>query len=524
MKTAVIIGAGPAGLTAAFEALKQQPDTRVIVLESTNRIGGISCTINHNGNRIDIGGHRFFSKSDKVMDWWFARMPLQSAPASDDILLKRDKDWDLNGVDPEEVDRVMLIRERISRIFYLRKFFDYPLSLRPATVLNLGIFRTLCAGLGYCVSRVKKRPNEDTLEDFLVNRFGVPLYRMFFEDYTEKVWGVHPKQISSAWGAQRIKGLSLSKAVLTALKKMLPTSRKSEDLRQKNTETSLIEKFFYPKFGPGHLWECVADDVRSMGGDIRMQHRVVGLEVQSGRIISVETDCHGTREKFDCDFCFSTMPIKDLVGSITGDKPDDTIKHIAKHLPYRDFMTVGVLVNKLKIKNTTNISSVNDIVPDTWIYIQERDVKLCRLQVFNNWSPYMVKDNENTVWLGLEYMCSEEDEIWKMEDHKFIDLAVNELIQIGIVDREDIIDTCRIRIEKAYPAYFGTYQQFDKVKEYLDSLSNLFCIGRNGQHRYNNQDHSMLTAMEAVNCMFNPSVPRSRLWSVNTEQEYHETK
>lgn len=524
MKTAVIIGAGPAGLTAAFETLQQQPDTRVIVLESTDRIGGISCTINHNGNRIDIGGHRFFSKSDKVMDWWFDRMPLQSAPASDDILLNREKDWDDNGVDPETDDRVMLIRERISRIFYLRKFFDYPLSLRPATVLNLGVFRTLYAGFGYLLSRVKKRPNEDSLENFLVNRFGVPLYRMFFEDYTEKVWGVHPREISSAWGAQRIKGLSLSKAVLAALRKLLPFSGKNSDLRQKNTETSLIEKFFYPKFGPGHLWECVAEDVRSMGGEILMQHKVVGLEVREGKVLSVSTDHSGARHTFECDYCFSTMPIKDLVTSITGEKPDDSIAYIAKNLPYRDFMTVGVLVDKLQIRNTTNVASVNNIVPDTWIYIQERDVKLCRLQVFNNWSPYMVKDNENTVWLGLEYMCSEEDEIWKMEDSEFIELAVKELIQIGIVDRQDILDTCRIRIEKAYPAYFGTYQEFDKVKTYLDSLNNLFCIGRNGQHRYNNQDHSMLTAMEAVNCMIDPSIPRSNLWSVNTEQEYHETK
>ena len=523
-KTAVIIGAGPAGLTAAFEMLSQNSGVKPIILEATDRIGGISCTIKHNGNRIDIGGHRFFSKSDTVMDWWAARMPLQSAPSRDDIILKREKAWAKEGPNPQEEDRVMLIRERISRIFYLRKFFDYPLSIKPATVLNLGIFRTMYAGFGYIFSQVKKRPDESTLEDFLVNRFGVPLYRMFFEGYTEKVWGVHPTKISSAWGAQRIKGLSLSKAIFSALKKLLPSKKDSSDLRQKSTETSLIEQFFYPKLGPGQLWECVTDDVKEMGGEVFMEHKVVSIQKEGDKIVSVTAECNGEITTFECDYCFSTMPIKDLVNSIDRTPAPEDIKHIATHLPYRDFMTVGVLVDKLKIKNDTKIKAINDIVPDTWIYIQEADVKLCRLQIFNNWSPYMVKDNENTVWLGLEYMCSEEDDIWKMGDKEFTDLAVDELIQIGIIDREDILDTCRFRIEKAYPAYFGTYNEFDKVQAYLDTIDNMYCIGRNGQHRYNNQDHSMLSAMEAVKCMRSPDKSRADIWSVNTEQEYHETK
>ncbi|ACE85925.1 NAD(P)/FAD-dependent oxidoreductase [Cellvibrio japonicus] len=522
-KTAVIIGAGPAGLTAAFEMLSKNSDVHPIVLEATDRIGGISCTINHKGNRIDIGGHRFFSKSDVVMDWWAQRMPLQSSPSSDDIVLKREKAWAKTGPDPEKEDRVMLIRQRISRIFYLRKFFDYPISLKLGTVLNLGIFRTIYAGFGYVFSQIKKRPSEDSLEDFLVNRFGVPLYRMFFEDYTEKVWGVHPKKISAAWGAQRIKGLSLSKAVFSALKKVFGPKSDTADLRQKGTETSLIEQFFYPKLGPGQLWECVADDVRQMGGEIHMQHKVTEIHLDGDRIVGVSAESNGQIVRFDCDYCLSTMPIKDLIASMTGAGISSDIHRIARDLPYRDFMTVGVLAKKLKINNETDIPTVGNIVPDTWIYIQERDVKLCRLQIFNNWSPYMV-ENQDNVWVGLEYMCSDQDDIWKMSDEEFIKLAVDELIKIDIVDAEDIIDTCRIRIEKAYPAYFGTYNEFDQVKEYLDSLSNLYCIGRNGQHRYNNQDHSMLTAMEAVNCILDPSKSRTELWSINTEQEYHETK
>lgn len=522
-KTAIIIGAGPAGLTAAFEMLAQNSDVQPIVLEATDRIGGISCTINHNGNRIDIGGHRFFSKSDTVMDWWAQRMPLQSAPSSDDIALKRDRAWAKTGPNPETEDRVMLIRQRISRIFYLRRFFDYPISMRLGTVMNLGIFRTMYAGFGYVFSQIKKRPNEDSLEDFLVNRFGVPLYRMFFEDYTEKVWGVHPRKISAAWGAQRIKGLSLSKAVLSAIKKVFKGSGDKSDLRQKNTETSLIEQFFYPKLGPGQLWECVADDIKSMGGEIHMNHKVVQVHFDGERIVGVTTSCNGEEHRFDGDYFLSTMPIKDLIASMTGPVPSES-QRIAKDLPYRDFMTVGVLAKKLKINNETDIPTVGNIVPDTWIYIQERDVKLCRLQIFNNWSPYMVKD-QGQVWVGLEYMCSDEDDIWKMSDEEFIKLAVDELVKIDIVDREDIVDTCRIRIEKAYPAYFGTYNEFDTLKAFLDTIPNLYCIGRNGQHRYNNQDHSMLTAMEAVKCIIDPSSSsRSVLWSINSEQEYHETK
>ena len=519
-KNCLIIGAGPAGLTAAFELLTQKTDINPIVLEATDRIGGISCTINHNGNRIDIGGHRFFSKSDKVMDWWTARMPVQGHPSIDDLILNKDKPFACSGPDPEKTDRVLLIRERISRIFYLRNFFDYPISLKPETVLNLGIFRTIRAGLSYVYSQIFKRPTEHSLEDFLINRFGRSLYSMFFEDYTEKVWGVHPKYISATWGAQRIKGLSLSKAVVQALLKIF-TRKNNTDIRQKKTETSLIEQFFYPKFGPGQMWEVVASDIEDMGGTILKNHKVIEIEISNDKIISVTAESDGSLHKFNVDFCISTMPIKDFIQSIKGIKVPPDVVRISQSLPYRDFMTVGILVDKLKINNNTSIPTINSVVPDTWIYIQERDVKLCRLQIFNNWSPYMVKDSAK-VWIGLEYMCSDTDDIWKMSDKDFIDYAIEEVVSIGIIDHASIEDTCRIRIEKAYPAFFGTYSEFGLAKEYLDSLGNLYCVGRNGQHRYNNQDHSMLSAMVAVYSITNGVHSRDSNWNINTEQEYHE--
>jgi len=523
-KSVVIVGAGPAGLTAAYELLARKSGYTPIVLESTDRIGGISCTIDFKGNRIDIGGHRFFSKSDTVMDWWQKIMPIQGTQSKDDILLGKTKPIVAGGPNPDQIDRVMLIRERISRIFYLRKFFDYPISMKARTFLNLGAWRTLTAGLGYMSAQVFKRPQEKSLEDFLVNRFGVTLYRMFFEDYTEKVWGVHPREISAEWGAQRIKGLSLLGAVIAAVKKIFSGSKKQTDMRQKKTETSLIEQFFYPKLGPGQLWENVADDIRKMGGVIHMQHKVTAVHVEQGKIVAVSAEHNGHIEHIPCDNCLSTMPIKDLIQAMEAqDKPADVVR-IATGLPYRDFQTVGLLLKKLAINNDTAIKTVGNIVPDTWIYIQERDVKLCRLQIFNNWSPYMVKDLQNNVWIGLEYMCSEGDQLWNMGDQQFIDFAIDELVRTGIIHKSDVLDACRVKIEKAYPAYFGTYTEFDKVRAYLDQISNLWCIGRNGQHRYNNQDHSMLTAMESVRCIIEGDTSRSQIWSVNSEGEYHETK
>lgn len=515
-KTAVIIGAGPAGLTAAYKLLKES-NIYPIVIEKENFIGGISRTANYKGNRIDIGGHRFFTKSQQVQKIWNDLMPIQGEPSIDDLVLKRDKPLKSGGPDPQETDNVFLIRRRVSRILYLRKFFDYPISIRFKTILNLGFLNTTKAGIGYIWSSIFKR-KENSLEDFMINRFGISLYEMFFKDYTEKVWGKKPGEISASWGAQRIKGLSLGKAMLSVI---LKPFRKA-DVKQKNVETSLIELFTYPKKGPGQLWERMADEIRERGGEIILNTNIEGISLEDGKIRGLRGIKDGKTVEFKGDYVFSSMPVSDLIKSINTDVPGE-IYETAVNLPYRDFITVGLLVNKLKIKNTTDIKTVSDIVPDCWIYVQEPDVKLGRIQVFNNWSPYMVKNFENTVWIGLEYFCNENDEMWQMSDDKFIRFAVDEVMKIGIVEKEDVLDSVRIKVKKAYPAYFGVYDKFDSVKEYLNSIDNLYCIGRNGQHRYNNMDHSMLTALEAVNSLL-WGTEKEKVWSVNTEGDYHEEK
>ncbi len=518
MKTALIIGAGPAGLTAATELLKRT-DIHPVVLESTRQIGGISQTVLYHGNRMDIGGHRFFSKNERVTEWWEELMPMQGAPALDDLLLDKHKPMAEGGPDPEKTDCVMLSRERVSRIFFLRKFFDYPISLKWATFAGMGLKNTFRAGCGYLQAIIKKLP-ETSLENFYINRFGRPLYEMFFEDYTTKVWGVHPSEIGADWGSQRVKGLS----IFALLKDVFLRPFRQTDNGQKNVETSLIEQFVYPKYGPGQLWTLAAERVQQMGGEVLMEHEVVGLTVKNHQIVSVEVQTPQGKRTIPCDYCFSSMPIRDLVASLKGIDIPTEVAETAAGLPYRDFITVGVLAKKLKIVNGTHIRTWQNRVPDTWIYVQERDVKVGRLQIFNNWSPYMVKDYRNTVFVGMEYFCNEGDELWQMSEQDFIRMAVQELVIIDVVDSEDVLDTTQVKIRKAYPAYFGTYKQLPVVREFLDTISNLWCIGRNGQHRYNNMDHSMLTAMEAVDNIAAGREDKQNVWNVNTETAYHEEK
>ena len=499
MKTAIVIGAGPAGLTAAYTLLKEgNGEWRVIVLEENDFPGGISRTVVHNGNRIDLGGHRFFSKSDEVNALWRALMPLQGAPARDDLILNRPVALSDGGPDPEREDLVMLRRRRVSRIYYLRHFFDYPISVKPSTFLAMGALNTLVAGMSYLKSAVFKR-KELSLEDFYINRFGRKLYSMFFEDYTEKLWGMHPSRISPEWGAQRVKGLSVAKALLNVLK---PKGRP--------TETSLIEEFVYPKKGPGQFWETMADEVRRLGGEIRYNSKVWHIE-QGFKVNGI-----------DADAVFSSMPVKDLVAAFPDVPPD--VRKVADALPYRDFMTVGLLVDRLALRNNTKLKTIRDIVPDTWIYVQERDVRMGRIQIFNNWSPYMVDDVEHHVWVGLEYFCSEGDAMWQMSDQEFIDFASDELRKIGVIaECTPVLDAVRIRVKKAYPAYFGSYAKFDLVRDWLCRQRGLYCIGRNGQHRYNNMDHSMMCGIEAARSLLRGTDP-AVVWQVNTEEEYHEQK
>ncbi len=527
-KTVLIIGGGPAGLTAAYECLKH-PDYIPIVIERDALLGGISRTVEYKGNRIDIGGHRFFSKSDTVMNWWRAMLPLQGAPSKDDLLLKidyqkksRELSLDTSGPNPETDDRVMLVRNRLSRIYYLKKFFSYPIGLSLETLGNLGLVRVVKIGVSYLWVRLFPRKPEISLEDFFINRFGRELYLTFFKDYTEKVWGVPCRAIKAEWGAQRIKGLSITKAVLHALESVLP---KRQGVDQKKTETSLIEHFLYPKYGPGQMWETVGNEIEKRGGKILMEQEVISLSFDGKRIteLTLRDRKNGKEETLSGDFVLSTMPMKDLLSRMQG-PVERRAQEVAQRLLYRDFITVGLLMKKLALTNTTKEQTLNNIVPDTWIYIQEPDVKVGRLQIFNNWSPYMVKDPQ-TVWIGLEYFVNEGDELWNLPDRAMQDLGVKELTHIGIIHSEDVLDSTVIRMQKTYPSYTGYgYDHFDEIRTFVDSIENLFLIGRNGMHRYNNQDHSMLTAMAAIQNIVAGKITKENIWNVNAEQEYHEEK
>ncbi len=511
-KIAVIAGAGPAGLTAALELLRRS-DITPIVIEPDTQVGGLSKTINYRGNRMDLGGHRFFSKSDWVMRWWQEILPVAEGQTQPSHALRihyqgQSRDLTPEGLGSTSSDVVMLVRQRLSRIFYRRRFFDYPLTLNASTVKNLGLVEAFKIGLSYGQAQLKSRSPEITLEDFLINRFGTRLYRTFFKDYTEKVWGVPCEEISAEWGAQRIKGLSVAKAIGHALTSPF---RSSSDAAQKGTETSLIERFLYPKFGPGQMWEEVARRVTALGGAIHLRQRVVAMERVAGKVVSVDVfdETAGAARRVPCDYFLSTMPVKDLIAML---RPDDAhIAQIAADLPYRSFMTAGLLLRSMRGRPTPS---------DNWIYIQEPDVRIGRLQIFNNWSPALVADPK-TVWLGLEYFCDQGDDLWAMEDQQFLDFAIGELEKIGLIERKDVISGTLVRVPSAYPAYFGAYTQFGDLRTYLDRFSNLYPIGRNGMHRYNNQDHSMLTANAAVDAI-TKKAPKEEIWNVNAEESYHE--
>lgn len=514
----LIIGAGPAGITAGYELKKRCPDLDVVIFEEEGKVGGISKTVRYKGNRMDLGGHRFFSKDKAVTDWWEMMMPTQGAPAYDYAMLGRKSTISEDGPDPELEDRVMLTRNRVSRIYYRKKFFDYPVKMNLNTLRNMGLASTVSAGASYFVSAVKKLP-EDSLENFYINRFGRKLYSMFFEGYTEKLWGRHPRDISADWGAQRVKGLSI-----TAIVKDMAMKVFGAEVDAAKVETSLIEEFSYPKYGPGQLWETAAHEFENMGGRIIRKARVCSIHNRDGQVRGLAwTDADGTLHEEIGDIVISSMPLKDLVSSMKN-VPED-IETIAKGLPYRDFVTVGLLVRKLNLKNETDIPTLGNIVPDNWIYVQDTGVRLGRIQIFNNWSPYMVADPENTVWIGLEYFCTEGDEYWNMPSRKWKGMAVRELKKMGVISGiEDVLDAHCRKVRKAYPAYFDTYADIDQLIAYLDTYDNLYCIGRNGQHRYNNMDHSMETAFQAVDNILSGKKDKTNIWNVNTEKEYHEEK
>lgn len=520
-RVVAIAGAGPAGLTAALELLRRS-NAMPIVFDSDGQVGGISKTVNYRGNRMDLGGHRFFSKSDWVMRWWQEILPVAADQVDFAAPLQTTYQGQSKVFVPRiaastSADAVMLVRRRLSRIFYRRRFFDYPLKLSPDTLRKIGAVETLKIGLSYVRARVGPIRSERTLEDFLVNRFGQRLYRTFFKDYTEKVWGVPCHEISAEWGAQRIKGLSITKALAHAVARPF----RGSGTAQKRTETSLIERFLYPKLGPGQMWEEVARQILELGGELHLNHRVIGIERTGMRVTAVRVrDEGGSMRRVPCSHFISTMPIRDLMASL--DDRDSEVARIGRALPYRDFMTAGLLLRRMSGRGMQHQHADNGMPPDNWIYIQEPGVKLGRLQIFNNWSPAMVAD-PGTIWLGLEYFCAQDDDLWAMPDASFIDFAAKELESIGLIDRRDVLDGTMIRVPKAYPAYFGSYGEFAQVRAYLDKFPNLYPVGRNGMHRYNNQDHSMLAAKRAVDCIIDGGAGKAAIWDVNAENEYHES-
>jgi protoporphyrinogen oxidase len=467
-KKVVIIGAGPAGLTAAYELCKEGIES--VVLEKDTVVGGISRTVNYKGYLFDIGGHRFFTKVKAVDEMWREVMG----------------------------EKKFLHRNRLSRIYYNKKFFYYPLKATNA-LLGLGIFNSFMMLGSYAKAQVFPIKNEVSFEDWISNRFGKRLYNTFFKTYTEKVWGIPCNEISADWAAQRIKGLSLIETIKNALLSAQPKSK--NDIIK-----TLIDAFDYPEKGPGQMWEMVAESVQKRGSELKMKSSVEGIVWQKGKVTALELDVDGKKETVEGTDFISSMPIQELVRKMKPEPPAEVMQ-AADKLGYRDFLTVSLIINKA------------DLFQDNWIYIHDSAVKVGRIQNFKNWSPEMVPDPNKTC-LGLEYFCFEGDGLWTTSDEDLVKLATKELGLLGLVDPNDVEDGAVVRMPKAYPIYDSVYvEAVNTIREFLTGLSNMYLVGRNGMHKYNNQDHSMLTAMLSVKNILGANYD---VWEVNVDNEYHE--
>lgn len=453
-KRVVIIGAGPAGLTAAWELVtKAGDDYEVTVLEAEGYVGGMAKSVSCNGNIMDVGGHRFFSKEKVVLDWWKAF-------------------FQRNGKMSE-----LMLRNRKVSIYYDNKFFDYPITLDWNNIKKLGVLNACKAGIAYLVSFISPR-NEKSLEDFYMNRFGKTLYAMFFKNYTQKLCGVHPTEISPEWGKQRVRGLSAGKIL-----------RERFDKKGWQTKEGLLSPslFYYPKYGPGQLWSAVAEEIVQNGGIIRLNCKVCSLQQKEDNTIEfVTVESENGIETVKGDILISSMPLNKMVAGMN--LASENIKRIAEELPYRNFVSIGLVVDKVLLD-----------APDCWIYVHNEDVQACRVQFYKNWSPYLVDEPEKRSFLALEYFCNENDEIWSMSKEECMKLAVQEAVKLKILDDDVEVFSCyKECIAQAYPGYYGAYEQVEKVRVYLDGIDNLFCIGRNGQHRYWNMDKCMISAWNVV--------------------------
>jgi protoporphyrinogen oxidase len=460
-----VIGGGPGGLTVAYLLLKA--GAKVTVFEGSDEVGGISRTARYKGYRFDIGGHRFFTKITPVEELWH-----------------------------EVLGNEFIQVPRLSRIYYDGKFFDYPLKAWNA-LSGLGLMNAVKIVLSYVHARIWPSKVEDNLEQWVTNRFGKRLYQIFFKTYTEKVWGIPCTEIRSEWAAQRIQGLSLAKAILSA----------ASIQKRSTTIKTLINEFQYPRLGPGQMWEMTRDRILAMGGAVLMQHQVTAVEVRDGKAVAVRAATPDGETRFAADHVISTTDVRALVAAIEPPAPP-AIRAAGEGLRYRDFLTVALMIDRA------------DLFPDNWIYIHSPGVKVGRIQNFNNWSKAMVADAERTTCLGLEYFCFEGDGLWTSKDEDLVALATKELRSLNLIGDAKVFDGTVVRQRKAYPTYDGAYREhLDDVRTFIDPISNLHCVGRNGMHKYNNQDHSMLTAMMTV---WNMQGASHDVWAVNTDFDYHE--
>lgn len=510
----VIIGAGPAGLTAAYE-LAVRTEKEIIVIESESQVGGISKTVDYQGNKIDIGGHRFFSKSDWVLEWWQQFLPIKTEDkeliATYQSQTKQVKVKSVNGA-PENGH--LLVRPRKSRIIYKGHLFEYPLKLNFETFLSIGLVKSLAITASLLYYRIRPIKAEKNLEDFYINRFGKELYKTFFEDYTRKVWGRACHEIDAAWGHQRVKGLSFRSILRHYFTTLFYPSKQL--FGSPNVENSLTEYFLYPEKGPGQLWERVARECQKKGVQFRFQQRVDQLDHVDGKLSALQVFDQEKQEHYQLlvDKVISTMPVRNLVKGLNPSAPNH-IDRIASGLEYRAFIIVGLLLKDLKIMDK------EASIKDNWLYVQDKRVQVGRVQLFHNWSPSMTTDPDMN-WIGAEFFCEEGDELWNLSDQEFFKLASKDLQTIGLIDAQGELKGKVVRVPKAYPSYVGTYHQFGKVRTFLNGFDNLYLIGRNGTHRYNNQDHSMLTALEAVKAIVSGIDNKEKIWDVNTEKHYHE--